>query len=60
MLASPTAGYEFLRSGQVAELNPQEPGGAIRLAQNMGPEFTYSTGPFGVFASGLGQLGVGT
>ena len=57
MLASAAADREFLRTGQVAALNPQEQGGQLRLAQNLAPEVTYSTGPFGVFATGLGQFG---
>ena len=57
MLATAAAGDEFPRTGQVAALNPQEPGGQILLAQNQAPEFAYSTGPFGVFATGLGQFG---
>ena len=57
MLASAAADGEFLPTGQVAALTPQDPGGVIHLAQNQAPEITYSTGPFGVFASGLGQFG---
>ncbi|MGA7863433.1 MAG: autotransporter outer membrane beta-barrel domain-containing protein, partial [Stellaceae bacterium] len=57
ILASAAADGEFLPTGQVAALTPQDPGGVIHLAQNQAPEITYSTGPFGVFASGLGQFG---
>jgi outer membrane autotransporter protein len=51
------AGAEPPRTGQVASLNTQEPGGEPRLAQNQPLEFAYSTGAFGVFVSGLGQFG---
>jgi uncharacterized protein with beta-barrel porin domain len=51
------AGAESPRLGQVASLNTQESGGEPRLAQNQPLEFAYSTGPFGVFVSGLGQFG---
>jgi outer membrane autotransporter protein len=57
MLASAAADREFPRTGQVAALNPQDSDGLIRLAQNQTPEVTYSTGPFGAFATGLGQFG---
>jgi outer membrane autotransporter protein len=57
MLASAAADREFPRAGQVAALNPQDSDGQLRLAQNQAPEVTYSTGPFGVFATGLGQFG---
>ena len=57
MLASAAADREFPRTGQVAALNPQDSDGVIHLAQNQAPEVTYSTGPFGVFATGLGQFG---
>jgi hypothetical protein len=57
MLASAAADREFPRTGQVAALNPQDSDGLIHLAQNQAPEVTYSTGPFGVFATGLGQFG---
>jgi outer membrane autotransporter protein len=51
------AGAGSPRLGQVASLNTQEPGDEPRLAQNQPLEFAYSTGPFGVFVSGLGQFG---
>ncbi len=51
------AGAESPRLGQVASLNAQEPGDGPRLAQYGPLEFAYSTGPFGVFANGLGQFG---
>jgi outer membrane autotransporter protein len=51
------AGAESPRLGQVASLNTQEPGDGPRLAQNQPLQFAYSTGPFGVFVSGLGQFG---
>jgi outer membrane autotransporter protein len=51
------AGAESPRLGQVASLNTQEPGDGPRLAQYGPLEFAYSTGPFGVFVSGLGQFG---
>jgi uncharacterized protein with beta-barrel porin domain len=51
------AGAESPRLGQVASLDTQEAGGEPRLAQNQPLEFAYSTGPFGVFVSGLGQFG---
>ena len=51
------ASTQPLGAVQVAALSPLEPGGAIRLAQNEPPPFAYSTGPFGVFADGLGQFG---
>jgi outer membrane autotransporter protein len=57
MLASAAADREFPRSGQVAALNPQDSDGLIHLAQNQAPEFDYSSGGFGVFATGLGQFG---
>jgi outer membrane autotransporter protein len=57
MLASAAANREFPRTGQIAALNPQDSDGLIHLAQNQAPEVTYSTGPFGVFATGLGQFG---
>jgi len=57
MLASAAADREFPRTGQVAALNPQDSDGQLRLAQNQGPEFAYSSGRFGAFASGLGQFG---
>jgi outer membrane autotransporter protein len=57
MLAGAAADREFPRAGQVAALNPQDSDGQLRLAQNQAPEVTYSTGPFGVFATGLGQFG---
>jgi outer membrane autotransporter protein len=57
MLAGTAADREFPRAGQVAALNPQDSDGQLRLAQNQAPEVTYSTGPFGVFATGLGQFG---
>jgi outer membrane autotransporter protein len=57
MIASTAADREYPRGGQLAALNPQASGDAIQLAQNQVPEFAYSTGPLGVFASGLGQFG---
>jgi outer membrane autotransporter protein len=57
MLASAAADREFPRTGQVAALNPQDSDGLIHLAQNQAPEFAYSTGRFGAFATGLGQFG---
>jgi uncharacterized protein with beta-barrel porin domain len=51
------AGVEFPRTGQLAALNSQDPTGQVLLAQNQPPEFTYSRGPFGVFANGFGQFG---
>jgi outer membrane autotransporter protein len=51
------AGAEARRLGQVASLNMQEPGDGPRLAQNQPLEFAFSTGPFGVFVTGLGQFG---
>jgi outer membrane autotransporter protein len=51
------AGAQFPRMGQVAALNTQDPAGQILLAQNQPLEFTYSTGPLGVFANGFGQFG---
>ena len=51
------ASVELPRTGQVALLNTREPGGEPRLAQNQPLQFAYSTGPFGVFVSGLGQFG---
>jgi outer membrane autotransporter protein len=51
------AGAEPPRLAQVASLNTREPGDGPRLAQNQPLEFAYSTGPFGVFVSGLGQFG---
>jgi outer membrane autotransporter protein len=57
MLANAAADREFPRTGQVAALNPQDSDGLIHLAQNQAPEFAYSTGRFGAFATGLGQFG---
>jgi outer membrane autotransporter protein len=51
------AGAQFPRMGQVAALDTQDPAGQILLAQNQPLEFTYSTGPLGVFANGFGQFG---
>ena len=51
------AGSEFPRTGQLASLNPQDPGGQVLLAQNQAPDFAYALGPLGVFATGLGQFG---
>jgi outer membrane autotransporter protein len=51
------AGAGFPRTGQVAALNTQDPTGQILLAQNQAPEFTYSSGLFGVWANGFGQFG---
>jgi len=51
------AGVEPPRAGQVAALGTPEPVGQTLLAQNQPLEFSYSTGPFGVFVSGLGQFG---
>ena len=51
------AASEFPRSGQLASLNPQDPGGQVLLAQNQAPDFAYAIGPLGVFATGLGQFG---
>jgi outer membrane autotransporter protein len=51
------AGAGFPRTGQVTALNTQDPTGQILLAQNQAPEFTYSSGPFGVWANGFGQFG---
>jgi outer membrane autotransporter protein len=42
---------------QIAALGTLEPGGQVLIAQNQAPPFAYSIGPFGVFASGLGQFG---
>jgi outer membrane autotransporter protein len=57
ILASAAADREFPRTGQVAALNQQDSDGLIHLAQNQAPEVTYSSGRFGVFATGLGQFG---
>jgi outer membrane autotransporter protein len=57
MVATAMPGGDFPRIGQLAALNPQEPGGQILLAQNQAPEFGYATGPLGVYATGLGQFG---
>jgi outer membrane autotransporter protein len=54
---STLAGAESPRLAQVASLNTREPGDGPLLAQNQPLEFAYSTGPFGVFVSGLGQFG---
>jgi uncharacterized protein with beta-barrel porin domain len=44
--------------GQLAALNPQDLSGRLQLAQNQpAPEFAYTTGPLGVYATGLGQFG---
>jgi outer membrane autotransporter protein len=44
--------------GQLAALNPQDLSGRLQLAQNQpAPEFVYTTGPLGVYATGLGQFG---
>jgi hypothetical protein len=51
------AGTEPPRLAQVASSNIREPDDGLRLAQNQPLEFAYSTGPFGVFVSGLGQFG---
>jgi outer membrane autotransporter protein len=56
-MGTAVAGTGFPRIGQVAALNTQDPTGQVLLAQNQPPEFAYSTGPFGVFVSGLGQFG---
>jgi outer membrane autotransporter protein len=57
MLASTAGDGEFTRTSLVAAPKPQDSDGLIHLAQNQAPEVTYSTGPFGVFATGLGQFG---
>jgi hypothetical protein len=57
MLATAVPGDEFPRTGQLATLGPQEPGGQILLAQNQAPDFAYSPGPLGLLATGLGQFG---
>jgi outer membrane autotransporter protein len=57
MLANAAADREFPRAGQVAALNPQDSDGFTHLAQNQAPEVAYSSGPFGAFATGLGQFG---
>jgi outer membrane autotransporter protein len=51
------AGTDPPRAGQVAALNPLEPGGQGLIAQNQAPTLVYSIGPFGVFANGFGQFG---
>jgi len=51
------AGGGFPRTGQIAALNTEDPTGQILLAQNQAPEFTYSSGLFGVWANGFGQFG---
>jgi outer membrane autotransporter protein len=51
------AGAGFPPTGQVAALNTQDPTGQILLAQDQAPEFTYSSGLFGVWANGFGQFG---
>jgi outer membrane autotransporter protein len=51
------AGTEPPWTGQVAALSPLEPGGQVLVAQNQAPPFSYSIGPFGVFANGFGQFG---
>jgi outer membrane autotransporter protein len=58
MLATAVPGGEFPRTGQLAALNPQELSGQLQLAQNQpAPEFVYTFGPLGVYATGLGQFG---
>jgi outer membrane autotransporter protein len=44
--------------GQLAALNPRELSGQLQLAQNQpSPDFVYTTGPLGVYVTGLGQFG---
>jgi outer membrane autotransporter protein len=51
------AGTQPPRAGQVATLGMLEPAGQALIAQNQAPPFAYSSGPWGVFANGLGQFG---
>jgi outer membrane autotransporter protein len=57
MLASAATDRELPGSGQIAALNPPDSDGLIQLAQNQAPEVTYTYGPFGAYATGLGQFG---
>jgi len=45
------------RARQIASLSGLEPGGQVLVAQNQAPALAYSTGPLGLFATGLGQFG---
>jgi outer membrane lipase/esterase len=48
---------ESPQMGQIAALSSLEPGSQGLTAQNQAPPFSYSIGPFGVFANGFGQFG---